>query len=148
MANHPDLSNRPAELRVEKSISATAADIYRAWTDELDQWFAAPGTLTASVELNGLYFFETHFNEERHAHYGRYLNLVTSKLVEQTWVTGDPGTQGAETVVRVELIDALDMTNVSLVHKGFYDIETMRGRREAWPVVLDLLESYVSGMKS
>ncbi len=148
MANHPDLRKRPAELRVEKSISATAIDIYRAWTEEIDQWFAAPGTLTACVEVNGLYFFETHFDEGRHAHYGRYLILEPPKLIEQTWVTGDPGTKGAETVVRVELIDAVGATNVSLTHKGFYDIATMQGHREAWPVVLDLLEAYVSGNKS
>ncbi len=148
MANYPDLSKRSAELIVNKSMAATADDVYRAWTEKFDQWFAAPGTLTANVVVGGLYFFETHFEQGRHAHYGRFLDLVPGKLVEQTWVTGDPGTKGAETVVRVELEDVSGETAVSLTHKGFYEVETMQGHKEAWPAVLDLLASFLNGNKN
>lgn len=53
--------------------------LFRAWTQQIDRWFAAPGT----------------------ALYSRFLRLEPSRLVELTWVTG--GTKGAETVVTVEM---------------------------------------------
>jgi len=145
MSNYPDLSDRPAKLSVEKKMMHSPDDIYVAWTEQFDQWFAAPGTLTTNVEEDGLYFFETHFENGRHPHYGRFLTLAPGKLVEQTWVTGHPGTRGAETVVRVELESAAEGTSVTLTHAGFYDEESMQGHNDAWPVVLDLLESHLNG---
>jgi uncharacterized protein YndB with AHSA1/START domain len=143
MSNNPDLTDRSAKLSVEKKMTANPDDIYIAWTEQFEQWFAAPGTLTSNVEEDGLYFFETHFENGRHPHYGRFLSLVPGNLVEQTWVTGEPGTGGAETVVRVELERVSDGTNVTLTHAGFYDEDAMLGHKEAWPVVLDLLESHL-----
>lgn len=145
MSNNPDLTDRPAQLSVEKKISASPDGVYVAWTEQFDQWFAAPGTLTTNVAENGLYFFETHLDNGRHPHYGRFLTLVPGKLIEQTWVTGNPGSGGAETVVRVELERISAGTNVTLTHAGFYDEEAMQKHNEAWPVVLDLLESHLNG---
>ena len=145
MSNKPDLSNRPAMLSVEKNMTASPGDIYSAWTTQFDQWFAAPGTMTMRAEEGGLYFFETHFDNERHPHYGRFLSLAPGRLIEQTWVTGNPGTGGAETVVRVELESTSEGTQVTLTHAGFYDEEAMLGHKEAWPVVLDLLQSHLNG---
>ncbi len=145
MSNNPDLTDRSEKLSVQKKLVASADDIYAAWTEQFDQWFAAPGTLTTNVAEDGLYFFETHFENGRHPHYGRFLKLVPGKLIEQTWVAGDPGTGGAETVVRVELDSSSDGTNVALTHTGFYDEDAMLGHKEAWPVVLDLLESHLNG---
>jgi hypothetical protein len=70
---------------------------------------------------------------------------VPGKLIEQTWAIGDPGTGGAETVVRVELERVSDGANLTLTHVGFYDEDAMLGYKEAWSVVLDLLETHLNG---
>lgn len=145
MSTQPDISDRPVKLTIEKTLAASPGEIYTAWTENFDQWFAQQGTLRMTAEEGALYFFETHFEETRHPHYGRFLRLVPNELVEQTWVTGMPGTQGAETVLRVELAAVSDGTNVTLNHAGFYDDETMKGHRDAWPLALDLLENYLTG---
>jgi len=119
---------------------ASPAVIYGAFTEQFDQWFAAPGTLIVKAEVSGLFFFETHMDGQRHPHYGRYLELVPNKLIDFTWVTGNPGTLGAETRVSIELTPQGDGTQVKLTHAGFPDEETRNGHTEAWPQVLAHLD--------
>lgn len=136
----PDLSQRPFELSVERVIAAPCNVLYRAWTDQIDQWIAEPGTVSMTVEPGAPFFFETRFEGQRHPHYGRFLQLVPDELVELTWVTGVPGTNGAETVVKVELAAQSDGTLLTLTHSGFPNEELKDGHAQAWPQGLVLLE--------
>jgi uncharacterized protein YndB with AHSA1/START domain len=117
----PDLTDRPYRLTAERTMALSPDVLFRAWTQQSDRWFAAPGT----------------------AH-GRFLRLEPGRLVELTWVTG--GTKGAETVVTVELSPAGNGTKLRLSHAGFADERSMRQHEEAWPLVLAQLEQRMSGV--
>ncbi len=41
----PDLSARPHRLTSERMMQSIPDVLYRAWTEQVDRWFAAPGTL-------------------------------------------------------------------------------------------------------
>jgi len=130
----------PLALALERTMQASPEVLYRAWTENIDQWFAAPGTVLMKPKINVPFYFETHFEGQSHPHYGRFLQLVPHQLVELTWVTGNPGTGGAETILRIELDPLASGTRLRLLHSGFADEEAMRGHEAAWPLGLDLLD--------
>lgn len=83
-------------------------------------------------------------------HYGRFLTLEPPRLIELTWVTGRMGTEGAETVVTVEL-EPTDSggTHLRLTHAGFYDQAGVLRHDEAWKHhVLPHLEATLTGVET
>ena len=135
-----DLSQRPHSFTLEKVLKANANDIYEAWTTKFDSWFGQPGETFMTPEVGRPFFFYNRHDWGRHAHYGRFTELERDKLVEMTWVTGTPGTNGTETVLRVELIPSENGTTVQLTQSGFEDEESCKGHQENWPAALDTLE--------
>lgn len=128
-------------------MQVPAHRLYAAFTEELDQWFAAPGSVMMRAEPNAPFYFETTHQadseamEVRHPHYGRFLQLVPGRLLQMTWVTGTNGTGGAETVLTIELSGLGEATSVKLTHEGFADEMTADQHAKAWPFVLAQLES-------
>src|SRR5260370_6845187 len=124
MLRPPDLSRRRFSLSIERVIALPRETLYRAWTEQINHWFAAPGSVLMRAEVDAPFFFETvHRLEtqaaaERHPHYGRFLRLEPARLVELTWVARAGGTKGARTVGPVQLEPQGTGTHLRLTPPG------------------------------
>ncbi len=136
----PNLKERPDHLTLEKHMKANAADLYKAWTETFDLWFAQPGELIMTPEIDKPFFFYNRHDWGRHAHYGRFLELEQDRLIEMTWLTGKGGTFGAETVIRIELIPQDQGTMFRMTHSGFEDEKAAKAHQDNWPLALDELD--------
>jgi uncharacterized protein YndB with AHSA1/START domain len=142
----PDLSSRPLRVTAEREIAVPPNVLYRAWTAQIDRWFAVPGSAIMRAEVNVPFFWQTEHQGKRHPHYGRFLRLERDRLVELTWVTS--GTKGAETVVTVDLTPTANGTRLSLTHAGFPDEESRKQHDDAWPMVLAQLDEKMTMVAS
>lgn len=132
----PDTASRPFEAHAEHWMPLTPPRLYRAWTQEFDIWFAAPGTVVMDAQPGRPFYFATEFNGQLNPHYGRFLRLQPSRLVELSWITGEGGTEGAETIVTVAFEPERDGTRVRLSHRGFPNAQSAARHEQAWPLVL------------
>ena len=141
----PDLSDRPHDIAVEQLMSASPEALYQAWTKGFDLWFATPGSVAMRADVDEPFCFETQHEGQRHPHYGRFLGLEQGRLIELTWVTGAGGTEGAETVVTVELSPGTGSgTRLRLRHRGFPHEASAKQHADAWPLVLAHLDQVLS----
>jgi uncharacterized protein YndB with AHSA1/START domain len=129
---------------VEQRMQASPPDIFRAWTESFDTWFASPGSIRMRPVAGEPYWFEVLHQGRRHPHYGRFLTLEPGRLIEQTWMTGRDGTEGAETVLRIELTATESGTILRLTHGGFADQQSAGRHSEAWPQILARLDQVVT----
>ncbi|SKB84057.1 SRPBCC family protein [Dyadobacter psychrophilus] len=140
----PELASRPLGLKVEKLIALPVSKVFKAWTNQIDLWFASPGSFLGKPENNTPFYFETSYQGIRHPHYGRFLSIQENEKIELTWVTGEGGTEGAETIVTITLSGHETGTFLSLTHAGFVSETSRNNHQDAWPAVLEQLEERMS----
>ena len=143
----PDLSARPLRMTCEYTVNARPEEVFAAWTKRFDTWFAQAGTLALVPEPGCPYFFYNRDDWGRHPHYGRFLDVKKNQLIEMTWMTGNgttEGTEGAETVLRIELACKGRATEVSLTHFGFASEKSRDAHKENWPLALKILDEALS----
>ncbi|MGD0391522.1 MAG: SRPBCC domain-containing protein [Acidimicrobiales bacterium] len=142
------MADDPLSFTVEHTMGASPPDVFRAWTEAFDTWFASPGAIRMSPVVGEPYWFEVIHDGSRHPHYGRFLALEPDRLIEQTWVTGEDGTEGAETVVGIELDPTDPGTILRLTHSGFANEESAHRHAEAWPQILMHLDDVLTSAHS
>ena len=91
-------------------------------------------------EVDKPFFFYNRKDWGRHPHYGRFLEIKKNELVEMAWVTGAGGTEGAETILRVELSAREDGTLLRLTHSDFPHEASRDGHAANWPEALEDLD--------
>jgi uncharacterized protein YndB with AHSA1/START domain len=126
------------------TISARPDEVFAAWTERFDTWFAQAGTLALVPEPGRPFFFYNRDDWGRHPHYGRFLEVRDNQLIEMTWMTGNgtsEGTEGAETVLRIELVPRGEATEIRLSHSGFVSAQSLNGHEENWPLALEILDA-------
>jgi hypothetical protein len=133
-------SDNSHEIEVEQHLFARPADIYLAWTEQFDRWFAQPGTVVMRAQVGEPFRFEAVHEGTHYPHFGRFLALEPDLLVEMSWVTGQNGTWGAETVVKLEIFAADSGSRLRLTHSGFYEAAAAIQHADAWPQVLRHLD--------
>jgi hypothetical protein len=144
MLAEPDLSSRPFDLAVERSMSAPSGETFQGLDRANRSMVCCPWHSIDEARSERPLFFATKFEGRLHPHYGRFLKLEPSRLVKLTWVTGEGGAEGAETVVTVEFNSKGDGTKLRSVHAGFPNEPARKRHEQAWPLVLEQLDKAVS----
>lgn len=121
-------------------MRATCEDLYRAFTTGWEGWFALERSLIVDATVNGQLYFVVEHEGKRHPHYGRFLVLQPNRKVELTWLTGRGGTDGAETVLTVELTPQGEGCQLVLTHRGFYDQARADHHGKSWEGILAALD--------
>jgi uncharacterized protein YndB with AHSA1/START domain len=137
----PSPSEERHSFVMERAMASSAQEVFDAWTSHFDSWFASPGEVAMNAVPGEPYWFNVVHEGQRYAHYGKFLRVEEGRLIEQTWVTGRNGTDGAETVVRVELTPTQEGTILRLEHGGFYDETSAQRHRDSWPMILEHLDA-------
>jgi uncharacterized protein YndB with AHSA1/START domain len=132
---------------IEQWMRARPGAVFAAWTEAFDTWFALPGAIRMNATVGEPYWFDVVHGGQRRAHYGHFIAVELARLIEQTWVTGKSGTDGAKTVLRLELEATDPGTLVRLTHRGFYDQAASKRHADAWPQILLHLDEVLSATK-
>jgi uncharacterized protein YndB with AHSA1/START domain len=138
-------------LTIRRTIRASAARIFRAWTDpaELSRWFMPADTYTcvvaeADVRVGGRYRLVMRApGGEEHRLSGRYQEIVPDRRLVFSWAWDS--TPERESLVTVELHGRDDTTDLILTHRRFADAAARDRHDHGWTGCLAMLERHLAG---
>jgi uncharacterized protein YndB with AHSA1/START domain len=123
------------EVTVSREIPATPAEVFDVWLDAKSPgspWFGCARVLLNPV-VDGLFFHAVVHEGRTWAHYGRFVRLDRSRLIEHTWMS--EATRGIESTVTVTLEPKGKSTALTLRHTNLPDDEMGRRHEEGWKYV-------------
>ncbi len=134
-------------LRLTRRLKAPREAVFDAWTrpEALARWFGPEGVNARKVEVDlrpgGHYSLEMHQTDGGIMPLsGVYREVRPPERLVFTWVWGQGGMAGVETVVTIELAEADGETELTLVHEGLPS-EEFRGHHEmGWTGSFNCLE--------
>lgn len=123
-----------------RTIKASPERVFRAWTDpeRARPWLANGGEIILQPHKGGLFFLDMIYEGFTYPHYGRYLQVEPARLLEFTWMS--QGTEGKESIVRVELEPVPEGTRLTLTHTGLPSDKHAREHEGGWLELLRWLE--------
>jgi uncharacterized protein YndB with AHSA1/START domain len=130
------------EVKIRRTYDVPAQRIYDAWTDpdQVRTWLVPGGTYEGSVRVGGNYQLNMP-HAECGGQSGTYLRLDPPHLIEFTW-RSPHGTDGAETLVRIEITDLDTACEMVLTHTKLPD-DKRDGHREGWTELSEALATLV-----
>jgi len=130
---------KTTEIRVSRTITAGAEDVFDVWMDPKSPggpWFGAERVILNPV-VDGLFYVAVSHEGRRWPHYGRFLRIERPAIVEYTWVS--EATKGFESVVAVSFKALSGQTEVTIHHTNLPDDDMGRQHQEGWTWVLSML---------
>ncbi|QDU35110.1 hypothetical protein KS4_31900 [Poriferisphaera corsica] len=144
-------SNQELSLKLTRSINASADELFDAWlnADTLAHWFKPePGLVCDDCQINptemGIFRIIL-LNEETHDHYivmGHFIELDEPNTLSFTWSWELPQ-NGVRDTICTAIFDNptpdVNHTELTFIHSGFPDQESLEDHVAGWNACLDEL---------
>jgi uncharacterized protein YndB with AHSA1/START domain len=139
----------PTVLRLERTFSAPAQDVFDAWTSSegLRRWWpAGPDWDTPVAEVDArvggaLRLVMRSPKGEEFGGSGEYIEIDRPRHLVFTWTWDDQDRRESRQLVEVEFRDRGDgTTSVVLTNRGLPDEQSKRAHREGWQASFDNLD--------
>ena len=136
------------DLMVERTVDATAAEIFDLWIDPSSAgspWFGSARAIVHPF-VDGLFYHLVQFDGQDWAHYGRFVVLERPHRIEHTWVSR--ATQGLESVVSLTLRPVTGATLIELRHRNLPADSVGRQHKNGWEAALDAIAKKFASRKT
>ena len=138
------------ELVINRVFDAPREVVWKAWTEDMDQWSAPRGfTIPRSegdLRPGGKWHATMVSPEGKELPLGGvYREIVPPERLVFTHAWGDDkGNPGPETVVTVTLTERGKKTEMNFRQTGFKSVESRSGHAEGWGECFDILEELLA----
>jgi uncharacterized protein YndB with AHSA1/START domain len=139
-------ANKTYDLKVEKMISKTPAEVFRAIGEGrlFENCSADHDTMKIDFKVGGKYMIQ--FLNYDMKNQGEFLEIVPNQKITFTWCQDYNSNPTPDTKVSIELKDVGGKTALTLTHTGFNDIESRDDHKGGWTGGLDdLSEEIING---